>query len=155
MDDEPAGKPTLIMFAATEALRTRRTRIGALGPVALPRTVDLAVAGAFFLGAVIGVLGGLLVGGGVDAIAWGITIGGGVGVGLATYQPMKRHSLFQYLRLKRSARKGRAIYSGGRQVRAAIGVAVIGAGPAEVVYVDAGSVEVSARNYDERGALRR
>lgn len=139
------------MFAATETLRTRRTRTGSLGPVTLPRTVELLDVFIAAAGMFCGLIFGAIFGGGWESLAWGSITGGALAIFISKFQPIRHHSLYRLLRLWLAARRGRSIVHDGRRVRMAIGIAVIDEGPRGPMLLRAGAVEINPDNYDERG----
>lgn len=153
--EEPHMSANRPMFAATEALRTRRTRTGSIGGLTLPRTVEIVVLVSGGLGFFIGMFGGLILGGGMEGAVWGGAFGAATAVALVKFEPIRHHSLYKYIRLWMAARKGRAIVYNGRRVRAAIGIAVIEQGPGGPIEVIPGAVDINPNAYDERGVLRK
>ncbi len=146
--DANYGKP---MFAATETLRTRRGRVGGIGPVVFPRTVEIVVLLAGVAGFVIGFLVGLIAGGSIETAGWSAVFGAAATIFLIKFQPIRHHSLYRYIRLWLASKKGRQIVHNGKRVRGAVGIAPIDSGPGGKVYIIPGAVEIDASSYDERG----
>lgn len=141
------------MMSATDALRTRKTRIGSIGPIALWRTVELLTLVTGLIGGAIGMIIAVLVGGGIDGIVWGLAIGAGGAIALVKYQPIRHHSLYRFIRLWMASRKGRSIIQDGKAVRMHIGVAAIDEGPRGPLTLSPGAIDVAEGQYDERGVL--
>lgn len=142
------------MFSATEALRTRRTRTAGIGPLTLPRTVELTDLLIGAGGLLVGIMIGAIFGQTWEAMGWGAVVGIAVALLLAKFEPIKHHSLYKVIKLWLVSRRGRAIIHEGRRVRMAIGIAVIDEGPRGRFQLRAGAVEINPHNYDERGVPR-
>lgn len=142
------------MFAATETLRTRKTRVAAVGPLTLPRTVELYVV---IVGAVAGLFGaalGGLFGQGLESAVWGAVIVGTGAIFATKFEPIRRHSLIRYLRLRLASTRGREIVHEGRRVRMFIGIAPVETGPGGPMQIRPGAIDIDPSSYDERGVPR-
>lgn len=141
-------EPTVTMFIATPVLRQRRTRIAEIGGLTLPRTVEATTLFGTAGGAAFGLLVGLLLGGGVAGAMWATAIFGGLSYFLITFEPMRGHSLWRYLMLRRKSEKGRRTLYRGEPARVSIGVSRVDRAPRGLTVIRTGSVEVNPRNLD-------
>lgn len=140
------------MIIATRVMKPGRQRIGRVGHIQLPRTVTTVSLVGFMVGAFVGVIFGLIIGGSLRPILFGIGLGGAAGVAAVNYSPLQGESLAKWLGLTIRARRGQMeVY--GRTTRLAIGICPVSRSAIGDARILRGALTVPPSQYDERGVM--
>jgi hypothetical protein len=144
------------MISATEILRTPPMRIGKITEnLVLPRTVEvkklLATLAGFFLGVILWIFAGTLIGYSYKTFIVLTGIFAITGLVLVSWSPLKGESFATWLGLATTTKIRDKVEINGKQVRAYIGIAPLRFTASGRITIKPSAVDVYPGSFDERG----
>lgn len=141
-----------VMICATPIMRQGKTRIGRVGGVTLPRTVEVVTLAAAVVGALVGIAAAMVISSGMTAFIYGAIFGGAAGWFAVTYSPLQGESLLKWVELQLNTSR-RARYIEGERVLLSVGLAVLPHASRGRVRLLRSAVRIPSTQFDERGVL--
>lgn len=149
MDEQHRGP---VMICATPIMRQGKTRIGRVGGVTLPRTVEVVTLAAAVVGALVGVAAAMAISSGMSAFIYGAIFGGAAGWFAVTYSPLQGESMLKWVELQLNTSR-RARYIEGERVLLSVGLGVLPHASRGRVRLLRSAVRIPSTQFDERGVL--